>query len=151
VVPVSSGEVSSQHGSAFLVVSFTGQGEAANSTVVAEEPAAKQSSLTDITLLESLYQKNSLPSGQADPQVLVTLIQRLAGDYQFADANTYLQKLMQLPDYEKLLDPKVIIYILMHDESISYENQQSINNLLPVIAQFRQEGLLTKDDEDFYD
>jgi hypothetical protein len=100
--------------------------------------------------LESLYKKNPLQGGQADSQILVTLIQRLAADYQFADANAYLKKLMQIPSYEKLLDPHTILYILIHNSDISYKNPESINELLPLITQFRQDGLLSKDDENFY-
>ncbi|MFA7717307.1 MAG: hypothetical protein WC875_01155 [Candidatus Absconditabacterales bacterium] len=135
--PASSGEVNAQHSSAFEVISFSGQEEATNSVI-------KQASLNDITLLESLYEKNP------DSQILVTLIQRLVDDYQFADANVYLQKLMQIPNYQKLLDPHTILYILIHGSAISYKNPNSINELLPLIAQFRQDGLLSKDDENFY-
>jgi len=80
----------------------------------------------------------------------VTLIRHLAANYQFADANKYLKQLMLMPGYEKVLDPNVIISILLQDSSISYETPDSINSLLPLITEYRSEGLLTQDDVSFY-
>jgi len=78
------------------------------------------------------------------------LIQRLAANYEFADANKYLQKLMQQAGYERLLDANVILYILLHSDTIALDSDTSIDTIMPFVIQYRSEGLLTKDDEVFY-
>lgn len=105
---------------------------------------SKQSSLADIRLLMDTYDQNKWDD------VLVVLIQRLATEYQFDDANRYLQKLMQKPSYEKKLDVRVILYVLFHNTEVSSNDPQAVQSILPVIEQFRSEGLLTKDDYSFY-
>ena len=104
----------------------------------------RQSSLQDIRVLVSAYDKNP------DQTVLVSLIQRLAANYQFDDANRYLQKLMQQAGYERLLDANVILYILLHSDTIALDSDTSIDTIMPLVIQWRSEGLLTKDDESFY-
>jgi len=100
--------------------------------------------LQDIRVLESVYEKTS------DTKVLVSLIQRLATNYQFADANKYLQLLMKQPGYEKMLDVNVVLYVLLHADTISLQDGKSLDTLVPLITQYRAEGLMTKDDEIFY-
>ena len=104
----------------------------------------RQSALQDIRVLESVYNQNP------DQTVLVSLIQRLAANYQFDDANKYLQKLMQQAGYERLLDANVVLYILLHSDTLSLDSDTSIDTIMPLVIQYRSEGLLTKDDELFY-
>ena len=136
--------IEQSHGSASSLFSLSGQDGALNFD-------QKQQSVEDINVLETLYDKSITQwSGQGDTQILVTLIRHLAANYQFADANKYLKQLMLMPGYEKVLDPNVIISILLQDSSISYETPDSINSLLPLITEYRSEGLLTQDDVSFY-
>ena len=105
---------------------------------------SKQSNLADIRLLMDTYDQNK------SDEVLIVLIQRLATEYQFDDANRYLQKLMQEPGYEKKLDVRVILYVLFHNTEVSANNPNAMQTILPLIEQYRSEGLLTKDDYAFY-
>ena len=109
-----------------------------------QDLSQRQSSLQDIRVLESIYDKTS------DSKVLVSLIQRLATNYQFVDANKYLQLLMKQDGYEKMLDPNVILYVLLHADTVSLQDVTSLDTLVPLITQYRTEGLMTKDDETFY-
>jgi len=93
----------------------------------------RQSTLQDIRVLESIYHKN------ADVSVLVSLIQRLATNYQFADANKYLQLLMKQPGYEKMLDVNVVLYVLFHSDTISLQDAAGIDSILPLVTQYRSE------------
>lgn len=104
----------------------------------------RQSTLQDIHTLETIYQKTT------DQKVLVSLIQRLATNYQFADANRYLQLLMKQSGYERMLDVNVILYVLLHSDTISLQDAAGIDSILPLVTQYRSEWLLTKDDELFY-
>lgn len=104
----------------------------------------RQSSLQDIRVLESIYNKTS------DSSVLVSLIQRLATNYQFVDANNYLQLLMKQSGYEKLLDVNVILYVLLHSPTLSLQDNAGIDQVLTLVTQYRTQWLLTKDDELFY-
>jgi len=104
----------------------------------------RQSTLQDIRVLETIYDNTS------DTSVLVSLIQRLATNYQFVDANKYLQLLMKQPGYEKMLDANVILYVLLHSDTINLQDAAGIDSILPLVTQYRSEGLLTKDDEQFY-
>ncbi|MCX6822704.1 MAG: tetratricopeptide repeat protein [candidate division SR1 bacterium] len=109
-----------------------------------QDLSQRQSSLQDIRVLESIYEKTS------DSKVLVSLIQRLATNYQFVDANKYLQLLMKQPGYEKMLDVNVVLYVLLHADTIALQDGKSLDTLVPLITQYRAEGLMTKDDETFY-
>ena len=109
-----------------------------------QDLSQRQSALQDIRVLESIYGTTS------DTKVLVSLIQRLATNYQFADANKYLQLLMKQADYEKMLDVNVVLYVLLHSDTISLQDAAGIDSILPLVTQYRSEGLLTKDDESFY-
>ena len=110
----------------------------------AQSSLVYQESLQDIAALTYLYQK------KADPSLLVVLVQRLAASYQFADANTYLQLLMKQPHYEKLLDVKVVLYILFHDPKLGLDDVRALDMLSSLITQYRQQGLLTADDYAWY-
>ena len=92
----------------------------------------QQRSLEELSLLKSLYKKNK------DTRVLVSLIQGLATNYQFSDANTYAQELMKQPGYEKLLDVKILLYVLLHSDEVSVESSTSIQAVLtPYVEQWR--------------
>lgn len=106
--------------------------------------AKSQSLVEDIRALEFLYNKNP------DTKILTSLIQRLATNYQFADANRYLKLLMKQPGYEKLLDVNVILYVLFHADDITVDTSASIQKLLTLIEQYRSTGLLSKNDYHFY-
>jgi len=106
--------------------------------------AQRESSLQDIRVLKSLYDKT------ADTKVLVSLIQRLAANYQFADANRYLQLLMQEADYQKRLDPQVVLYVLLHADSLSLQDANALETIAPLIDRYRNQWLLTRNDELFY-
>ena len=93
----------------------------------------RQSALQDIRVLESAYDQNP------DQTVLVSLIQRLAANYQFADANRYLQKLMQQAGYERMLDANVVLYILLHSDTMSLDSDTSIDTIMPLVVQYRSE------------
>lgn len=104
----------------------------------------QQSWLQDIHVLKSLYEKSS------DSKVLVALIQSLASNYQFVDANTYMQTLMQQDNYEKLLDVRVILYITFHSPQLVLQDASSIDMISPLISRYRNQWLLTRNDELFY-
>lgn len=109
-----------------------------------QDVSKRQSALQDIHVLQSIYDQTK------EVKVLVSLIQRLATNYQFADANKYLQLLMKQSGYEKMLDVNVILYVLLHSDTISLQDAAGIDSILPLVTQYRSEGLLTKDDESFY-
>ncbi len=113
-------------------------------TVSMQDVNERQATLQDIHVLQSIYDQTK------DVKVLVSLIQRLATNYQFADANKYLQLLMKQSGYEKMLDVNVILYILLHSDTMSLQDAAGIDSILPLVTQYRSEGLLTKDDEVFY-
>ncbi len=105
----------------------------------------QQRSLEELRLLQSLYKKNK------DVRVLASLVQWLATNYQFADANMYAQELMKQPSYEKLLDVKILLYVFLHSDAVSLESSTSIQTVLnPLIEQWRTAWLLTQDDVSFY-
>jgi hypothetical protein len=88
--------------------------------------------LEELTLLKSLYTKNK------DTRVLVSLIQGLATNYQFKDANIYAQELMKQPGYEKMLDVKILLYVFLHSDEVSVESPTSIQAVLtPYLEQWR--------------
>lgn len=113
-------------------------------TVNMQDVNERQSTLQDIHVLQSIYDQSK------DVKVLVSLIQRLATNYQFVDANKYLQLLMKQPGYEKMLDMNVVLYVLLHSDTISLQDAAGIDFILPLVTQYRNAGLLTKDDEVFY-
>lgn len=101
---------------------------------------AHQQSLQDIRALEYLYTK------QADTKILVLLIQRLVANYQFQDANKYLQLLMKQDNYHHLLDVKIILYTLFHSSLLDLQDATSIQSIQKYVAAYYADGLLSKDD-----
>jgi len=99
----------------------------------------------DIQILESEYKKNK------DVQIAKTLIQTLAQNYEFEKANSYLQELIINPEYDESIEPTLHLYIAIHDPTlVSITDPQSIQKIIPIMNEYKNEGRLSTDDYNFY-
>jgi hypothetical protein len=95
--------------------------------------------------LETEYQKNK------DLKIAKTLIEKLAQNYEFEKANTYLQELIINPDYDQSIDPVLHLYIAIHDPTIvAITDPQSIQKIIPIMDEYKNTGRLSTDDYNFY-
>ncbi|MFA5748153.1 MAG: hypothetical protein WC872_03520 [Candidatus Absconditabacterales bacterium] len=97
----------------------------------------------DINVLEKLYQKNS------NLEILKVLIERLIQDYQFDKANEYVKILIKNFDYQSI-DPNLYIYLKFNSQDISFASDDSIENILPTIQDYKDKGLISVDNYNFY-
>lgn len=100
----------------------------------------------DLNVLEYLYTKNK------NPELLQPLVEKFLQYYQFDKANQYLSLLVQeAGDYYNLkIDPHQVIYTRFHDSSIGLDSANSLDETFTLIQWYRSRGMITQDDELFY-
>ncbi|MBU1757589.1 hypothetical protein KKG31_00085 [Patescibacteria group bacterium] len=86
----------------------------------------------DIKTLEAIYIQ------EKDIQVLKTLIEKSAQNYDFEKAAYYLQEIFTHKDYKQEISPKLHLYIALHDTNIiSITDPQSIKNIIPIMEDYQ--------------
>jgi len=100
----------------------------------------------DLNVLEYLYIKNK------NPDLLQPLVEQFIQYYQFDKANTYLTLLVaEKGDYVSLaIDPHQVLYARFHDSIIGLDSANSLDTVFTLIAQYKNNNLISADDEMFY-
>jgi len=96
----------------------------------------------DIDILENLYKKNP------NKEILKTLINRLANDYQFDKSNEYIQ--IQKEADPKNIDANLHIMVLLNSHDISITDPESIQKVIWVIQDYKTLWSISFDDYNFY-
>lgn len=85
----------------------------------------------DIVLLEIMYKE------QKDEKILISLIEKLAKNYEFDKANSYLAEFFQRPNHQEI-DANLHLYLLLHDPTVvSINDAQSIQKIVPIIDEYK--------------
>jgi tetratricopeptide (TPR) repeat protein len=100
----------------------------------------------DLNVLEYLYIKNK------NPELLQPLVEKFLQYYQFDKANQYLTLLVEEQgDYMSLkIDPHQVIYTRFHDSTIGLDSVNSLDKVFLLIYDYSSRGMLTQDDQLFY-
>lgn len=112
---------------------------------ISTKVANKVTSTEDISILLKIYNKDK------DLKVLKNLIEKLTQNYEFEQANIYLKELLSNPEYKQWFDPTLHLYLALHDTtSISITKLKSIQNLLPIMDDYKNKWQISADDYNFY-